>query len=77
MPFYTFINKETKEVTEENMPFNDVPKYLEDNSHLTEKLAAPSYGDSVRLGITKPPDSFNEILKHAKKSHLHSTIKTR
>lgn len=77
MPMYTFINKETNESEDKIMSFAERDAYLAENPHIKQALATPPLGDSARLGITKVSDGFNDILKNAKKSHLHSTIQTR
>ena len=51
--------------------------YLLENPHIIQTLAAPGFGDPTRLGIRKVDDGFNDILKHVKKSHLHSKVNTK
>lgn len=78
MPTYSMRNKDTGEVFTVTLKMAEREEYLNNNPHLEQILTNfPGVCDSIRLGITKPPDSFNDILKHAKKSHLHSTIRAR
>ena len=77
MPSYTFINKETNESMDRIMSIAERDAYLAENPHIKQALSAPPTGDSARMGVTKVSDGFNDILKHVKKSHLHSTIQTR
>lgn len=77
MPLYTFINKETNESVDKIMSVAERDVYLIENPHIKQALSAPPLGDSARLGVTKVSDGFNDILKHVKSSHLHSTIQTR
>ena len=80
MPLYTFINSETQETFEDIMSMAEKDEYLQTNPHITQGLAAPSFGDSIRLGLQKPPDSFRDILREIKKKHsaglTKSTINT-
>lgn len=76
MPLYTFTNKDTNESIDVLISVSERTKFLEENPNFVQPLASPSIGDSVRLGVTKPPASFNELLNHAKKSHYKSNINT-
>lgn len=58
MPFYSFLNKITNEETEELMTEEEKETFLKDNSHITQIFTKISIGDSVRLGVTKPPPEF-------------------
>ena len=78
MPLYSIKNTETGEVTEMNMSMADRETFLKENPHMTQVFSkAPSIGDSVRLGIRRIDDNFNDVLKGAKKGHRNSTINTR
>jgi len=77
MPTYTFINTETNESEDKLMSIAERDEYLKNNPHIQQSLATPNFGDPVRLGITRTPDGFNEILKNTKKRNLHSNIQTR
>jgi len=77
MPFYTFQNIETGDFETHSMSYLELDKFSTENPHLKQTLCTPAIGDSVRLGVRKVPDGFNDILKNAKKKNLHSTIETR
>ena len=77
MPTYTFLNTETDETETKFMTISEREEYLKENPHIKQTLSSPVLGDSVRLGVTKTPDGFNELLKNAKNKNLHSTSQTR
>jgi hypothetical protein len=78
MPLYSFKNKETGEVFEKQMTIADRETFLQNNPDIQQILTkAPSLGDSVRLGIHRHSDGFNDVLKNIKSHHRHSTIETR
>lgn len=77
MPTYDYKNEETGEVTEKFMSISDMEQFEKDNPHMKKIIGAPAIGDSVRLGIRKTPDSFNDLLKTIKKGNAGSTIETR
>ena len=77
MPTYTFLNTDTNEETNLFMTIAQYEQYKQDNPHMKQKLATPAFGDSVRLGIRRPDDNFNDVLKKAKSAHKYSTINTR
>lgn len=77
MPSYNFTNTETNETETVFLKMSELDEYKKANPHMKQQLTVPAIGDPVRLGITRPSDGMNELLKHAKKSHLGSTIQTR
>lgn len=77
MPTYTFVNKNTNEETTMIMSIAEYEQYKQDNPNMTQKLFPAAIGDSVRLGIRRPDDNFNDVLKKAKSAHKYSTIETR
>ena len=83
MPIYDFKNTETGEIEENKiMSISQREQYLKDNPHMTPHIAsAPPIGDPIKLGVTKTPDSFNDLLKTIKKETSKgsekSTINTR
>lgn len=77
MPTYTFIDKKTGEETTLAMKIAELEQFRKDNPNLKQKLTTPAFGDSVRLGIRRHDDNFNDVLKKAKNAHRHSTIETR
>jgi hypothetical protein len=58
MPTYRFLNNETGEEFEETMPMAEREEFLSKNSHLSQVFNNLNIGDSVRLGVTKPPADF-------------------
>lgn len=77
MPTYTFVNTDTTEELTMIMSIAEYEQYKQDNPHMNQKIGTPAFGDSVRLGIRRPDDNFNDVLKKAKSSHKYSTINTR
>lgn len=76
MPLYTFRNKNTGEIFTELMGIAARELYLIDNPHIESLITgAPSLGDSVRLGIRKPSDGFNEVLSKISESNYKSNLK--
>lgn len=77
MPYYTFTNTETNETYDKILSISEREEYLKDNPHIQQRLSTPSLGDPVRLGVTKTPDGFQQLLNNARKKNLHSTIQSR
>ena len=77
MPTYTFLDTNTNQESDLIMSIAEYEQYKQNNPHMKQKIAAPAFGDSVRLGIRRHDDNFNDVLKKAKQSHKHSTINTR
>jgi hypothetical protein len=77
MPIYTFRNKETDEIFEETMKISERDEFLNNNPQFIQVPCAPPIGDSIRLGIRRIDDNFNDVLKKAKNAHKYSTIQTR
>jgi hypothetical protein len=77
MPRYVF--NDTRDNTEvvEYLSIKEVDQFLLDHPHLKMQFSAPSFGDPVRMGITKTPDGFQDLLKNAKKKNPGSNIQTR
>jgi hypothetical protein len=81
MPSYTFKNLETDEVITTVMSMSEREDFLKSNPHMQQVIhSAPALGDSIRMGLRKPPDSFRDVLKEIKKKHskgwTKSTINT-
>lgn len=76
MPLYTFIDENETEETH-LLKISELVDFKENNPNLKQKLTAPPYGDSVRLGVRRIDDNFNDVLKKAKGAHYKSTIETR
>lgn len=77
MPLYHFKHKETGEISSEIMKMSELDQFLEDNPDLQQCLNAPKLVDPVTVGRIRHDDSFNDLLKEAKKVHKHSTINAR
>ncbi len=60
---FNFRNKETgEEWTQEFSTNADKEKFLEENKNIEQTLTAIAFGDSVRLGVTKPPSDFQKYV---------------
>ena len=57
MPIYEFKNIETEEVVTHYLTLKEREEFLEANPQYKQVLAAPSYGDSVRLGVRRHDDN--------------------
>jgi hypothetical protein len=74
---YTFLNKDTQEITTVSMSMSEHDQYLKDNPHLVQQfVSAPGIGDSARLGLRKPDDSFRDVLRSIKRRNPRSTVNT-
>lgn len=77
MPIYTFVNKDTSEEYTLSMKISERDEYLEQNPHIEQLIvSAPAMLDAARLGITKVPSDFNNLMKKVKKANRGSTIST-
>ena len=77
MPRYTFLNTETEEQYDLYLSMSERETYLQENPHVKQLiLGAPAIGDSVRLGLRKPDDSFRDVLKNVKHHHKKDNINT-
>lgn len=74
MPLYTFRNKDTGEVFDRLMTWDDRQVYLEQNPTLEVVMGAPAMGDSVRLGIRKNDDGFREVLSKISAANYKSNL---
>ena len=77
MPTYSFENEDTGETLTLHLSLKEREEFLETNLNYKQMLAAPGLGDSVRLGIRRHDDGFNDVLKKVKSHHRGSTIQTR
>jgi len=76
LPTYTFHNNVTLEEFVTFLSISDRDIFLTENPNMSQSLAAPEYGDSVRLGVHKIDKGFNDVLHKIKGAHLRSTINT-
>lgn len=74
MPTYTFRNKDTGEVFDKLMSWNDRQAYLEQNPTLEGVVGTPSFGDPVRLGLRRPDDGFREVLSKIGAANYKSNL---
>ncbi len=75
MPNYTFKNTLSNEEFTTTMKIAERDEFLEKNPHIEQIiLFAPAMLDSHRLGITKVPRDFNNLMKKVKKANRGSTI---
>ena len=74
MPTYTFRDIETEEIYDKIMSWNSREEYLKDNPNLEVIMGAPAMGDSVRLGIRRPDQGFNEVLSKIHAANYKSNL---
>lgn len=77
MPSYTFINRKTGERLDTICSVAEREQFLINNPDFHQPPVCPAIGDSIRLGVTKTSDGFQELLKNAKRYHKDNTINTR
>lgn len=78
MPTYDMRNTLTNEEFEIQLTMAGREEYLKEHPHIIQIFKKfPAIGDSVRLGITKPDRSFNDVLLKAKNAHKHGSVNTR
>ena len=75
MPIYTFRNKETGEVFDKLMSWDNRQAFLQENQNL-EAIhgGAAALGDPVRLGIRKNDDGFREVLSKIHQNNYKSNL---
>jgi len=77
LPNYTFQNNETGETYDLTLSMAEHDEYLANNPQVTQLIvSAPAIGDSVRLGLRKPDDSFRDVLRSIKKRNRGSNVNT-
>ncbi len=70
MPSYSFKNLNSGDEFTTVMSMAEREEYLKANPHIQQQLtAAPALGDSIRMGMVKPPDSFRDVLREMKKKN--------
>jgi hypothetical protein len=77
MPVYDFKNIKTDEVVTHYLTIKERSEFLDANPDYKQLLCAPPMGDSVRLGVRRHDDNFNDVLKNVKSHHRGSNIQTR
>ena len=71
MPTYDLVNEVTGETFEMQMSIADMEKYLKKNKHIKQAVTRMTLGDSVRMGITKPPADFQKGVIGRMKEKIH------
>ena len=78
MPSYDFRNNETGDEFTDFMSISEKEKYLKDNPHIEQIFNCVRLGDSVKLGITKPPAEFMKgVVQRIKDSVPGNNLKTK
>mgnify|MGYP003128854191 CR=1 FL=1 len=77
MPIYQYKDEKTGEVSDKFMSIADMEQFEIDNPHMKKVIQPVAFGDSMRLGVRKTDENFNDLLKNIKKHNAGSTIKTR
>lgn len=80
MPYYTYLDKETKEVQPDLglQSISEMEAYLEENPHLELGISGtPGFADAFRLGLVKPSQTFRDELRRIKHHHPLSTVNIR
>lgn len=83
MPIYEFSCKKCNHVFDEMLSMNEYDLPLSQpcpSCQATDSVnrhwgTAPSIGDPVRLGITKPPQGFKDLMNHYKSVHPGGNLK--
>ena len=66
---YSFIDTETEEEFELEMPYDELKGFLEANPNLNQTFRM-NLGDPIRMNITKPPSDFSKyVLGRVKEAH--------
>lgn len=74
MPIYKFNNEKTNAIETHFINLSDIDQFKIDHPYLKQRISAPNIGDSVRCGVSKNPESFNQLLKNIKNRYHKSTI---
>ena len=75
MALYDYQCQECGVVFEESLPIDDrkapteKPCFKCGEGEIRLLISAPSIGDPVRLGVTKPSVEFNDVMQKIKKGH--------
>jgi putative FmdB family regulatory protein len=84
MPAYDYKCSECSEEWEQNYKMDDrniplgepCPKCGATDC-VTQKIGSGGIGDAIRMGLTKPPAGFNEVLRNISKVSPNNTMKIR
>jgi len=71
MPNYTFKNKVTGEIREESMKIAEMDEFIKENPDWEVDITGVKIAlhSGIGLGLRKPDDGFNDLLKSMKKTH--------
>lgn len=76
MPTYTFRNKETQEIHDKVLKYDEKEQYLKSNNQLEQIFTTvASIGDSVRLGLKTTDSGFKEVLHKIADNNYKSNLK--
>ena len=56
------------------MTMSERDQFVIDNPSMVQQLNKLNLGDPMRMGITKPPEGFRDILRNIKDKHLGSNV---
>lgn len=56
------------------MTISERDQFVIDNPSMVQQLNKLNLGDPIRMGVTKPPESFRDILRNIKDKHLGSNV---
>ena len=76
MPFYTFLNTNTKEVETHRLNLSEYDEFKLNNPHLQRHFegSGPPIGDPVRLGIRTIDNGFREVLSKIHNNNYKSNL---
>ena len=75
MGVYSYLDLTTGEEFDLTMTMDEMLVFEDTKKEQFRRILKPiSTGDSVRLGVTKSPDSFNDLLKTISKRNRHSEM---
>jgi len=77
MPTYRFKNKISGKEWEEFLTISEMEELLEKNTSIEQMLSAPAIVSGRGMGkMSKPDNSFRDVLKQIKKNNIGSNIET-
>lgn len=69
MPVYSFEDNETGEEFELQLSYEELKEFLANNPKVNQTFRM-NIGDSIRMGVTKPPSDFSKyVLGRVKENH--------
>lgn len=65
-------------IDDRNIPLeNPCPKCDAEVGSVTQKMGSGGIGDAIRMGLQKPPEGFNEVLRNISAVSPNNTMKIR